>query len=181
METNHQGRDIARVFFALWPAQGIRNALHAHALQYQKHCGGRCMRVETLHMTLLFVGAVRRERLPELMHAAGKVRSTSFDIKLAQCACWKHNRIAYAAPLQPVDALAKLVSDLRRQVGAAGFSFDEHGFKPHVTLLRNVEHLVEPQMFPAVSWPVVSFDLVESTLTERGAQYQVLATWALEA
>jgi len=139
------------------------------------------MREETLHMTLLFVGAVARDRLPELMGAAEKVRSTSFNLMLTQFACWKHNRIAYASPAEQIDALTKLVRELRREVKAAGFAFDAHEFKPHVTLLRNVEHLVAPQVLPAVAWPVASFYLVESKLTERGAQYQVLQSWVLKA
>lgn len=137
------------------------------------------MRVDTLHMTLLFLGAVARARLPELMRAADLVRASPVVLVLDQLACWKHNRIVYVAPSGPVMELDQLVQSLRQEVASAGFLFDLRAFKPHVTLLRNFRQAMETRVCPAIEWQATSFALVESMLTEQGAQYRVLRTWRL--
>ena len=59
----------ARLFFALWPSAELRRRLHALALRYQRLHGGRAMRAETLHLTLLFLGEVPRAQIASLLQA----------------------------------------------------------------------------------------------------------------
>jgi 2'-5' RNA ligase len=46
------------VFFALWPTVAERDALAAWQAPLKRLCGGRAMRGETLHNTLVFIGDV---------------------------------------------------------------------------------------------------------------------------
>ena len=48
----------ARVFFALWPTAAERAQLAAWQAPLKRLCGGRAMRGETLHNTLVFIGDV---------------------------------------------------------------------------------------------------------------------------
>lgn len=180
MQTNRSGRDNVRVFFALWPSAEMRRSLHQLAGQFQAECGGRCMRADTLHITLLFIGEVEKSRLPALMQAADRVRAAAATIELTQFACWNHNRIGYAAPDVLPPTIAALVDALQREVSASGFAFDARAFKPHVTLLRNVRRGLEAQAFPAMFWPAAEFVLVQSQLSEQGAHYEILQRWALQ-
>lgn len=172
------GSDAApRVFFALWPSPAQQQRLAAAARAQQAICGGRVSRPETLHLTLLFLGPVDAARMGALQAAAAKVQLQPFTLQLRQLACWPRQRIAYAAPGGPCEPLSLLVEDLRQQVAAAGFAFDDRGFKPHVTLLRKIEHAVPPVVLPRVILRVRGFDLMASVPTAQGHAYRRLASW----
>ena len=72
MNTTRQA--VARLFFALWPAPEVRDALAAIARGLQAKCGGRPTRADRIHLTLFFVGQVARERLVELESVAVKIQ-----------------------------------------------------------------------------------------------------------
>jgi 2'-5' RNA ligase len=137
------------------------------------------MRANTLHMTLLFMGAVKRLQIVDLMHAAEKVVLSPFAFRLQQFSCWPRNHIGYAAPRNEEEELAWLARLLRQEVEQAGFSFDRKAFVPHVTLLRDIVHPVAPCLISSIEWQVSEFALVESTLTEHGVRYQTLAIWQM--
>lgn len=164
----------ARVFFALWPPPAQRQQLHDLALRYHKQCGGRVMRVETLHLTLLFMGAVPRHRLQALCSALDVLEASAFSLTLGEFRCWRHNRIGYLTTTGTDVALSRLAQALREAVSAAGFSFEERAFAPHVTLLRHVDHVLDPQPIADVEWPVETIALVESVATDGGVSYRTL-------
>lgn len=170
--------NVSRVFFALWPDQGARQRLRDLALAWQPDCGGRVMRAETLHLTLLFLGEVRRDRLDSLCAVAGSVRFGQFAFSLSQFACWRHNRIGYATATDGTAALGQLAQSLADAVSAAGFGFDRRKFVPHVTLLRNIERQVEARgITPVIEWPVAAFSLVESVPGGGAIAYRDLRSW----
>jgi 2'-5' RNA ligase len=171
--------DTMRVFFALWPNCRIQQQLHAIAKQLQPQCQGRVMRIETLHMTLQFIGNIRRSDLPKLLTAASKVAAPPFTLALEKIAFWKHNRIAYATFNSHAPELDALVLALKTQLAAAGIVYADNNFSPHVTLMRNVEHKLQTQVFTAIEWQIASFVLVESKLTDQGAHYKILHQWPL--
>lgn len=173
--------DEMRVFFALWPSNRIQQQLHTLAKQLRPQCQGRVMRAETLHMTLQFIGNIRRPELPKLLAAADKVAVPPFTIALEKIALWKHNRIAYATLKDHAPILDELVSALKAQLAADGVIYTDSKFSPHITLMRNVEHALETQNFPAIEWQIGSFVLVESKLTDKGAHYKILQQWPLAA
>jgi len=51
-------KPTARVFFALWPKPAESKHLAAWQAPLERLCGGRAMRSETLHNTLVFIGDV---------------------------------------------------------------------------------------------------------------------------
>ena len=171
--------DTARVFFALWPSPVIQQQLHAIAKQLQPECKARVMRTETLHLTLQFIGNIKRANLPKLIAAASKVATPLFTLKLEKIAFWKHNNIAYATLKETAPMLDELVAALKAQLAAKGVVYADTKFSPHVTLMRNVEHTLQAQDFAAIEWQVDSFVLVESEITDQGARYKIFKEWPL--
>lgn len=169
----------ARVFFALWPETSVRQTLHTLAMEYQSQCEARATGVDTLHMTLLFLGGIERECLPQLMQAADQVSVPPFKFVLERFSFWLHNRIAYASPVVEVLALDELAKALQKELIAAGVLFENYDFIPHVTLLRYVRHFLESQAITPITWWVDSFVLVESVMTNRGTNYKILQKWPL--
>ncbi len=180
----------ARVFFALWPDAALRLRLDEAAGRLHEVYGGRRIRPEKLHLTLLFVGAVPRGRLDELQAAAAAVRAPAFRAGFDQVECWRRNRIVFLGASQPPPQLYDLVADLERQVDLAGIGFDRRPYKAHITLLRNADCRrgapADPQRTaarknpaPPIVWAARDFVLVESGIDDAGARYRVLARWPL--
>lgn len=170
----------ARVFFALWPDEPERVALAAWQPNLHRMCGGRSMRLDTLHATLVFLGDVVQHRMEALQLAAQEVEGEPFDLVLAVARYWGHNHIVYAAPDIVPPQLEQLVRNLEQRLSKHHFRFDKHEYKPHVTLLRNARwsDVRFPEM-KKVLWQARSFALVQSVPDNEGANYRVLARFPL--
>ena len=62
-----------RLFFALWPAREMADALTDWAAPIAGQSGGRLTRAETIHMTLAFLGNVPDSSLPRACAAARRM------------------------------------------------------------------------------------------------------------
>lgn len=174
--------DTMRVFFALWPEPAIQHKLHAVAKKYRAACNARIMHTETLHMTLQFIGNIKRTQLSKLIKAADKIADTTpFQFNLDTLSFWKHNRIGYATSSTSVPALDKLVATLQQELDKENVVLDSTKFTPHLTLFRNVEQSLAPQIFTPVAWQVNSFALMESITTSQKTEYRILREWPLAA
>lgn len=170
---------VVRVFFALWPDNDVRSRLYELAQQQRHRGGGRVMRAETLHLTLLFIGDVPIGQLQELKQAVAAIRASAFSFDLKWFAGWRHNAIGYAAPSEIPEDMLQLSTQLCECVAQAGFSFDRKTFKPHVTLLRKMAHVPDAQPISVQEWTVREFVLVQSVLNAQGAGYEIIGRWPL--
>jgi len=157
--------DNVRVFFALWPNASERDRLAAWLAPLQCIYGGRMMRPETLHNTLVFIGAIATNRLEALQQAAAQVNGSAFELCFDEARYWGHNRIMYAAPSRTPRRLLNLAEALQRHLRRHGFEFDQRAYQAHVTLLRNARRSDEPppELAP-VNWRIGEFVLVQSEL-----------------
>lgn len=168
--------NTARVFFALWPDEDGRRGLASWQPVLKNAGGGRIMRADTLHATLVFLGNVANERLEALKLAAEEVAGECFDLTLDEARYWGHNHILYAAPATVPPQLVNLVRSLEHNLTRHRFSFEKQEYKPHVTLLRNAQWIDEPlPKMTKVCWPVREFVLLQSD----GGSYQILARFNL--
>jgi RNA 2',3'-cyclic 3'-phosphodiesterase len=166
---------MLRLFFALWPSDAERAALAAWQPPLHRLCGGRIMRPETLHATLVFLGQVAAHRLESACQAARDTEFEPFELELATVQYWKHNHIVYAAPQEVPAQLAALADRLQRMLHRHRFQFEDRPYKPHVTLLRNAQLNDALPPMPETHWQVGDFALVQSLQDEHGSRYQVLA------
>lgn len=169
----------ARVFFALWPDAAVRDALDRLAGALHRLRGGRRTRAETLHLTLVFVGNLLRERLPALQAAAAGIQAPAFTLTLDRTDCCPHNRIAHATASQTPAALLDLVAALEQGLDGLGIPFDHRPYKAHVTLLRKADcRRANPPIAP-IDWHAREFVLVESALNADGARYAIQGRYPL--
>ena len=170
-----------RLFLALWPGEAVAGALDAAGLEAQRLCGGRRMRRDTLHLTLVFLGDVEASRIPGLVEALGAVGGDAFRLQLDTLGYWRHNHIVWAGCAERPAALDGLVQALRSRLAALDLSVAETGFVPHVTLLRKAGVAGALPGFGPIAWPVAEFVLMESCRSDAGARYRRLAGWRLQA
>jgi 2'-5' RNA ligase len=173
------GNANLRLFFAVWFDSPVLQTLHQLARAQSQQYGGRIMRMETIHLTLLFLGETPAESLPDLIQAVCGVHTQRFDLVLDRFAGWRHNGIGYAAPGRISDELSSLVDQLRYYVGELGLRADQRAFVPHITLLRNMQAEVTPRQITPVIWPVREFVLVQSVPEGAGVRYAILSRWPL--
>ena len=166
----------ARVFFALWPDQQQRTSLAAWQAPLHELCGGRVMRPDTLHATLVFLGEIAAHRLEALQLAAQEVAVEPFELCLDTARYWGHNHIVFAAPRNVPAQLARLVQDLEQRLIKHRFRFERRPYKPHVSLLRSAQWSdAELPPMSEVRWLIKDFVLVQSQSDAQGARYEVLA------
>lgn len=169
-----------RLFFALWPGATQRDELNRLARSLHGGCGGRVMQRENLHLTLVFLGNVEREKIPRLEALAAKLRVPQFDLEFGVTGYWRHNRIVWAGPQATPESLRELVAALERALISGGYKFDERPYVPHVTLVRDAR--APAALLPlAFDWRIREFALIESARAARGPEYRVLARWPLAA
>ncbi|HEB98258.1 MAG TPA: RNA 2',3'-cyclic phosphodiesterase [Thiotrichales bacterium] len=170
-----------RVFFALWPDDATRAALHRLAREMARR-NGRAMAEENIHLTLAFIGNVDKAGRDCLLAAAAGISGEVFTLRLDACGFWARPRVAWVGPKRPPAALMALAGRLNRALEAAcGWQPERRAFLPHVTLVRKAGRLVRPRVFEPIEWKVDSFCLVESHPTDKGVRYEPLRCWPLGA
>lgn len=174
-----QPADTARLFFAAWPAPEVQEALGKLAGALQRECGGRSIPARNIHLTLVFLGDLPRERVTPLETLAGSVAAPRFTLHVDRVGYWRHNRIVWAGVDRCPEALQTLVERVQDSVSGAGYRFDRRPYVPHVTLLRDARRAPADGRLSAISWPVTEFALMESVQRERGRAYEPLRKWPL--
>jgi 2'-5' RNA ligase len=157
-------------------------ARRLHGVAAGATCDGRLMRVDTVHLTLAFIGDVAVAAIGALADVGTAVaaRHRHFDLALDGLGYWRHKRIVWAAPRRPCAPLNALASDLRESVRGAGLSVDRQSFVAHVTLARQVRVAPVTGTVELIgSWPVHDMVLVASERTPDGARYSFLRQFAL--
>ena len=139
------------------------------------------MPARNIHLTLVFLGELPRDRATVLETLAPAVKGPRFVLSVDHLEYWRHNRILWAGSNTCPEALQILVARMQDALNGAGFRCDRRLYVPHVTLLRNASRAPADNHCPAIAWPVDSFALVESAPRERGRVYQVLRSWPLSS
>jgi 2'-5' RNA ligase len=141
--------------------------------------GGRRMKPDTLHMTLVFLGDISSSHVEDLRQLADDIEARQFRLEFRQAACWRHNKVGFLSPVETPTELEQLVYGLEDSLEAAGISFDQRPYKPHVTLLRNTRCTTQVAFTPLI-WTPDEFVLVASSNTDHGPIYQLLGRWKLQ-
>ena len=169
---------MKRLFFALWPDDEVRSRLVEQARLLHINTGRR-VPPENYHITLLFLGNVEEQAIPELTDGAQALSISGFSLQINQAGWWKRAKVAWLAPTYTPEPLLELVRQLNHQAKLAGSPVDERDYSPHLTIARKLTRPLKPCTFEPVHWDVREFCLVESVTHEKGARYRVMRSWAL--
>jgi len=184
------GVPTRRLFFALWPDDEQRAALTHASARIVRHCGGRPVPGENLHVTLAFLGSVPEPRLTELGAVARRAAaafprdSVPIALSLGTLEHWAKAQVLTVlerkdeAPAAPSGA-PTLARILCTETAAAGFSPDLKPFRVHVTVARKVARPPRPGVMRKVEWSFDAFALVESRTLPEGPVYSVVESYVL--
>lgn len=176
---------MQRLFFALEMPEPVRqNLLRIKA----PVAGARWQSDAQLHLTLLFLGNVPPETVPDISLALRELSLRQFDLHVCGLGCFgqpdtPRNLWAGVSPEAPLIALQ---ATLKERLDHLGFSFEKRPFRPHITLARfkkqrgSVQSLLTEHGqddFGVV--PVRDFVLLQSTQGSRGSDYTVVERFPL--
>ncbi len=168
-----------RLFFALWPDDGVRAALARLTGQVAGECGGRPTVAANLHITLAFLGNAPAERLADFIALADALGGVPFDLQLDIVGHWRRAGIAWSGASVVPAALVDLAASMKRALEAMAWPVDERPYQPHVTLARDVQRSPRTRTSALPLWRVADFVLVRSTQEAGELRYTPLRRWPL--
>lgn len=175
-----------RLFAAIRPPARVIDAL----LDLESEIAGARWQDESqLHLTLRFFGELEARAADDLDAALGRLRASPFALALRGVAHFETRGKAHTlwAGLAPSEPLASLQHQVESAARRAGLPPETRRFMPHITLARLhrrsgpvLSCLADNAALNGESWPVEAFDLMESTLTPAGAEYETVRRYRLE-
>jgi len=172
---NPSGREVLRLFFALWPEPPTRRTLKRATRMAVRQSGGRPVAPANYHLTLAFLGSAARGQLDDIEAAAGGVRVPEFNLCLDRFGYWPRSRVFWLGPARCPPCLAALERALWHALDGLGFRRAPRPYLPHLTLCRKVRAEPVVPLPKAVRWPVKDIALVSSETAAAGARYSVIA------
>lgn len=179
-----------RLFVALDIPEATREALAKLIHRFARVCpGARWVRIESLHITLKFVGEVKDAEVPTIKMTLSEINSPeSIEIVFRQFGFFpsEHHPRVFWVGMETGHALADLAAQIETQLQALGIPREKREFRPHLTLARfiSIEGLQRlREMIPGLAttefgrMTASEFYLYQSILKRSGAEYTRLATF----
>lgn len=142
--------------------------------------------LETVHVTLKFVGDVSRELVPGIAEAVELVAATEcpFTLQLEGLGAFPNRErpsVVWVG-LKNAEACSRMAADLETRLVEFGIPVESRPFHPHLTLARikgRPPHdlfrlLEEEQSTPFGSESISSLELIRSDLKSNGPEYSTL-------
>lgn len=139
--TNEESGEI-RSFVAIDLPDDVRAFLHKISSDLRKAGGDvKWVRAESIHLTLKFLGAVRREIMPDLETeiAAALHDQIAFELRVTGLGAFpnlRNPRVVWAGLEDRSNSLAPAVTRLEERLESLGFPKEKRPFSPHLTLGR---------------------------------------------
>jgi len=168
-----------RLYYALWPERAVAERFIEHAANLQAAVGGRVTRVDSVHLTLAFLGDVDATRMPELLSPPPTIVTERFMLDIDRIGVWHHNGIGWVAPSVTPESLVELQGRLSGWLQSIGLPLEERPFKPHLTLLRKATGKVDAASIESIRWPIDEYVLVQSIPCETGTRYEIRGRFPL--
>ncbi len=181
-----------RLFVAIDISAAIRERLSAFVQELRPRAPQLTwVRAENLHLTLKFIGHASEENLPAIrdvlsatkLHSPLELRFRGIGFFPSE----KRPRVLWVGVESPPE-LARLARDIDSALARLGFPAEERAFSPHLTLARSKESRIPQALLSAIQTHThrefggilaTEFHLIESTLRATGAEYRILASFAL--
>ena len=168
-----------RLFYALWPDADTRTGL----TQLPSNVTGRRMPAQHYHLTLAFLGRQPASAVPMLAAIMDALPAGGMTLRFDRIGVFRRHRILWAGMEHCPAALTALHAALLVQLADHAIMVPgTAAFKPHVTLMRDVDSppLAPHWPSPPLVWQARELALIASRATPSGASYEVLASRHLQ-
>lgn len=170
----HDQAATARLFFALWPDEALREALIQFAWPWRKSVKAHWVPPELYHITLAFLGEVPVAQTGRLMELAAPLPLPPCELVLQSIEYWPNPRVLCLAAAETPEPLERLVEAINGVAAQLGLPAERRPYRPHLTVARHARNGPTAETLAPLTWPVRDYCLVESRLTPTGPVYTVL-------
>lgn len=179
---NADDASLHRVFFALWPEDGLRADIDrtAATLERDHAPGGRRLKPERYHVTLQFLGDFQ-PLPPSLIDtacaAADAVRAPAFAMPLDCAGSFRGSNVWWLGAQAMPTGLQTLWERLGQALLRARVPIKASAsYVPHLTIQRDVRRQLPETPIAPLPWHVDQFVLIDS---RPGRPYDVVGRWSL--
>ena len=169
-----------RLFFGIFPPKATQQALSVAQEKVKGYKGWKTSKTEQLHITLLFLGEMPADSLPQLKKLGRKISSDVAPF-LVQLGGTGYFPAAGAPRVWFVKANGEGLGPLAAAFQQALPEVEvKEKFHPHLTLARKKSPA--PRVAPLtlnLSFEAKEVCLVESTLDPKGSQYRIIERFSL--
>jgi 2'-5' RNA ligase len=163
-----------RVFFALWPDHDQRERLRDIINSVARTVEGRAVDRRDWHVTLVYVGELPEEQVPDLLQRASQVQVEPFHLSFDRLEFWARPKIAgLMASTVPVE-LQSLIDTLRGIVLDFGVMPEDRSYRPHITVVKGARTFTTERLAQRATTEWSGFELVESISGPGGVTYRPL-------
>jgi RNA 2',3'-cyclic 3'-phosphodiesterase len=180
-----------RTFCAIELPHNVRAQLQDHVRRLREavpDASASWSKPENVHLTLKFFGNVAQDKLTRISDAAAQVASefSSFQIRIGGTGVFPRRSRPQVLWIGVEDAsgrLAELQHRLEDEFVNEGFSKEDRGYRPHLTIARlrrpeDARPLAEAHIqtkFSFIDVPVNEFVVFRSQLSPKGSIYTVIS------
>jgi RNA 2',3'-cyclic 3'-phosphodiesterase len=185
-----------RIFIALDIAPEIREHLHHYVERVRRFApDARWSRIESLHVTLKFIGEVSEATMQEIQRALTPIKAQPFEIEFKDIGFFPSARSArvFWAGVTASDALPHLATMIEESVEKLGIAREKRAYHAHLTLARAPELNASKYCFRLLQERLAAEDsphfgtmsaqeffLYHSQIMRGGARYTKLQRFPLE-
>ena|SRR5215813_3150598 len=185
-----------RIFIALDIPAEIRERLNQYVERVKKFASdARWARIESLHVTLKFIGEVADAKVQEIQNALTQVKVQPFEVEFKDIGFFPNPRSArvFWAGVTASDALPHLAFAVEESIEKLGIPREKRAYHAHLTLARAPESSAskycfrllqeklgaeDPPHFGTMS--AQEFFLYQSQIMRGGARYTKLHRFPLQ-
>lgn len=185
-----------RLFIALDIPAEVRERL----VQYLERMAplapdARWARIESLHVTLKFIGEVSESKVEEITTAVAAVKALPFAVEFKGIGFFPNPRAArvFWAAVEASEALAQLAAEIEDKLEKLGIAREKRAYHPHLTLARAPERSDSRHCFRLLqeslnaegapffgTMTAREFFLYQSQIMRGGARYRKLERFSLQ-
>lgn len=167
-----------RLFFALWPDDGVRFRIAENLKRFNLDRGkSRLVTNSNLHLTLHFIGNTSIQEMQCLDRQARQVHAKSFSLSVDCSGYFKKPKVLWLGCQAAPAALYDLQRNLGEKIAQCAYTPETRPYSPHVTVARKVIEAPEPVAIEPLHWEVDRFVLVESIFVSGGVRYEVVESY----
>lgn len=167
--------DHSRLFLALWPDDGTREAL-VRVSQSLQALGCKPVEPENFHVTLVFLGCIDSVSEGLIKQRIADIAAEPFTLIFDQLSYWPRPKVICLTCQQPARQVVMLAAALDSAVTRCGLVTETRAYIPHITLSKHAQYLPDV-LFGPVIWHAGSFCLVESGRAQGHVRYEVIQQW----
>lgn len=169
-----------RLYFALWPDDGIRLQLARYRAQFSRETEGHGVFPISLHITLAFLGEVDPLLFDEVEAVGQSVKGAPFEYVVNTAGCFAKAGVAVLGSREAPPQLFDLQKKIQAKLASAKLGHDTRTFRPHITVVRNVKTPFEERAISPIRWPVDAFSLIGVSKGLSGPSFEVIKSWRLK-